>query len=69
MFNDTDFEIGLYSDLASSLLPTLPNFGEVTLNFCILFCKRKEVGPTSQSCQQDSERRYMPVLLAEPGTL
>lgn len=43
--------------LASSLLPTLPDFGNVTLNFHLLFYKREIVSPTSQSCQQDSGRQ------------
>lgn len=54
MFSDTGFEIGLSSDSGSSFLLSLLDFGKVTVNFC-LFCKREEVSPTSQSCQQDLE--------------
>lgn len=43
--------------LASSLLPTLPDFGNVALNFHLLFREREMVSPISQSCQQDSERQ------------
>lgn len=50
MFNDADFEIGLASDAGSSLLPTPPDFGNVTLDFCILSVK--EASATSQSGQQ-----------------
>lgn len=53
----------LLQTLASSLLPTLPDFGKVTLNFCVLFWKREEASATSQSCQRVSGRWYTPELL------
>ena len=48
---------------------SLSDFGKVTLNFCLFFCKRGEVSPTSQNCQQDSKRQYTAQELALPGLL